>query len=565
MTRTSPFLGMLALETTGIALFFVNSIGLLEFSGLLIVAISMMILPPTTVLLKGDSSGIGSSGAFLLTIMPIALLNYVYSIRFGVPVGLGDTHVHMLQYTEILSGQSRIDFADTQGLSFNFVGLYVLYGFVEIAGNMGIHQMACIIPPLMNLGVVTLVYVIVRRVHSHRIALLSMLFFGLENQVLIFGQEMRTQTLGTLLIFCALAITVMMVKLNRNRMLHCKIALITLIFAIPIASFVSFILAIVIFVPLLVVPSIINQTVKWPNSVTIVDSKLVLLLITFFAFYLVYLSKGLEYIMPVVISLIEDMLAKTGNPTFSTGHAAYGVFVQLAAYGMWIVFGVAALLFLRRTIRNRDSAELSIAVSLSGILVFAVINSMIGVLSAGRVYAVAFILISTVISFTLIRIHDSTQMSKRKLLRTAIPCMVVLVFALSSVAKMPQYVVGETQPLRSEEPIDSVTWWSPDYPQYAVAAYVQETVYCVPISVQIIFPNYNMLHAITSNQLTVVDDVASDDDSGNGMETLANLIILHDKFNGGNYTFRETYLDSGAYSGLSSIYANGDYAIYLCC
>ena len=77
--------------------------------------------------------------------------------------------------------------------------------------------LATVIPPFLNLLILITVFLIVSKLVGYKIGLLSTLFYGWENQVLIFGQEFRTQTIGVLILFMLLYML-----FNQKKQIRCQ-------------------------------------------------------------------------------------------------------------------------------------------------------------------------------------------------------------------------------------------------------------------------------------------------------------------------------------------------------
>ena len=69
-----------------------------------------------------------------------------------------------------------------------------------------IVTLAGVIPPFLNILIILAVYLVVARLHEQRTGLLAAMLYGWENMVHVLGQELRTQTMGVLLLFIITAL-----------------------------------------------------------------------------------------------------------------------------------------------------------------------------------------------------------------------------------------------------------------------------------------------------------------------------------------------------------------------
>jgi hypothetical protein len=110
--------------------------------------------------------------------------------------------------------------------------------------------------------------------------------------------------------------------------------------------------------------------------------------------------------------------------------------------------------------------------------------------------------------------------------------------------KLPNYIIGETNPIRSETPIDFVTYWNSDILQYSVNEFISSYAPNQFLYIYVPIQNYLLLQQKRKNIV--------------GGEKLS---ILQDKFYGDNYTYRDQILKYQMFKNFDKIYSNKDYIV----
>jgi hypothetical protein len=126
--------------------------------------------------------------------------------------------------------------------------------------------------------------------------------------------------------------------------------------------------------------------------------------------------------------------------------------------------------------------------------------------------------------------------------------LILVVFITFSMGKFPAYVIGVTEPIRSAEPIDGIHYWNFNAPQYAVVDFLREE-----------------LDPSRAEILTIIMNYFSQLVFGNARGGLpgAPVTVLHDKFYGTAYTYREQFPDIGIFHAENKIYSSADYVIFI--
>jgi len=549
----------LSLTLVGVICFFINVKGLIIIPGLLLISILLMLTPVLLIALNWHSCELSRVQSLSLVILPIIFLNYTYYIKMGLPVGFQDVHNHIFQYTQLFGENGKILFFNAQGISYNFVGLYIIFRFLTQICHVNIITLSSLIPPLFNVIIIATIYVIVNRLHSHRVALIATVFYGWEGQVLVFGQEMRTQTIGTVLLFSLIASFLIFQKSTIKKSPYAAAALIIFLFSIVTISFVSIFYTSLLLCAMLLTVAILPALSKWPKEFIYVTWSLFGLFFIFFCCYLLYIGISFQNILLTIVELFNEM---TLQSRISYGPPLYGIFVKFVIRAFWLAFLVFAGFYAIDIFKKKDLIRATFFASFGILLLFGFIDAFIGPLSYTRVYIIAFILMATVVSFGFLKMLSCTKKSSIKYASKAFVCTMIILFAASSVAQIPNYVVGETSPIRSIEPIDSVPYWDTDLPQYATGIFLYSSAIDQSIHPHMLIRNYFFLQVCKTNRLVFKKSL---DFKGNFMPNKIRpdeLIVVHDKFNGQDYTYRELLPDLHSYHHFAKIYSNFDYLVY---
>lgn len=215
LKKISYYLLYLLIVLLGVLLFLFNAKNIVQIPGIFLVSILLMVLPALLDIFVYKKLNLIQT--LILVFIPITMLNYIYYIQMGAPVGFADPHNHILQFTQLFDDSGKIIFENAQRISFNFVGLYIVFKFLSLINGLNIVYLATVIHPFLNLLILITVFLIVSKLVGYKIGLLSTLFYGWENQVLIFGQEFRTQTIGVLILFMLLYML-----FNQKKQIRCQ-------------------------------------------------------------------------------------------------------------------------------------------------------------------------------------------------------------------------------------------------------------------------------------------------------------------------------------------------------
>ncbi len=332
--RTNPnhYLLSLLLTLVGTLLFLVNARGLSGLTGLLLISILLMVTPALFYIFS-EGHSLSSAQSLSLLLIPLFALQYIYYLQAGVPVGFTDPHRHIFTYWNLFTDSGKILFENVQSISLNFVGLYVLFRFLSLVSGSDIVTLAGVVPPFLNILIILAVYLVVARLHEQRTGLLAAMLYGWENMVHILGQEMRTQTMGVLILFI---ITALLLLLNNRTARSGVFGAVILLAGLVTTSFVCNFYALLVFsgaVVAVFIQFLCKREISWLVANTIAAG-LYMCFIVFYLCYLIYVSKGFEPLVAQFTRLILNAVGQAAAPE-------YGSIITLSIF--LVILGAAAL------------------------------------------------------------------------------------------------------------------------------------------------------------------------------------------------------------------------------
>jgi hypothetical protein len=289
ITLKNFYLLNLLIILLGVVAFISNSKYIINYPMLLFFSIILMIFPSLFIIFYCDCNKINRYFSLFIVLFPLIFIYYIYYLTQGIPVGMQDPHDHIYRTLTFLSESNKISFSNAQfnTASANFVGLYIIYDFLIKISQFSAVFLASIIPPFMNILLILIVYIIVNRLHSHKVALLAVILYGWEEIVIILGQEIRTQTLGTILLFSLLASLIINNKDGRN--FKFSIIIFLFIFGIIISSFTSIVFSFLILLSMFLTLNILKIFKKNVRNLQPKGIYLIFFLIIYIA-YLLYIG-----------------------------------------------------------------------------------------------------------------------------------------------------------------------------------------------------------------------------------------------------------------------------------
>jgi hypothetical protein len=342
-SRFSPnfYLGSLFITLIGTLLFLVNARGLSEIQGLLVISVLLMTAPLLFYIFY-EKCSLSRGQSLSLLLIPLFALQYIFYLQAGAPVGFTDPHHHIFICWNLFTDGGKILFENVQQISLNFVGLYVLFRLLSLASSLDIVTLAGIIPPFINILIITAVYLVVNRLHEHRTGLLAATLYGWENMVHILGQELRTQTMGVLILF---TVTALLLILNKKTARSSVFAAVILLAGLVTTSFVCNFYALLVFtgaVCAVFIWFLYKRDLDWLviNSLSIV---LYIAFLAFFAVYLLFVSKGFAPLLAQFSHMLFNALGQAMVPELG-GIITKSILLIFLGVAIVIGFGLLYLL-----------------------------------------------------------------------------------------------------------------------------------------------------------------------------------------------------------------------------
>lgn len=357
MCSPNYYLVSLFLTLMGTLLFLVNARGVSGIHGLLLISILLMVAP-TLFYIFCEKFSLTRRQSLTLLLIPLFALQYIYYLQAGVPVGFTDPHYHIFAYWRLFSGAGKILFENVQQISFNLVGLYILFRLLSLACNLDIVTLAAAIPPFLNILIIIAVYLVVNRLHEHRIGLLAAMLYGWENQVLVFGQEFRTQTMGVIILF---TITAFLLIINRKTVRSGLFTVVILLAGLVTISFVVNFYALLIFsgaVAVIFLLLFFKRNLNW-LFLNFYSVGLYFLFIILIVFYLMCISNGFDNLITQFYQIFLKTQTKSQDPFVSNIIHKSGL---LSLYGgASLIIFTCILAFLKRIFKWRTITSFCIS------------------------------------------------------------------------------------------------------------------------------------------------------------------------------------------------------------
>ena len=377
------------------------------------------------------------------------------------------------------------------------------------------------------------------------------MIYGWSYEVIVYGQEFRTQTIGVLLLFTiTLIILVSFYKKGPSSI----VALIILLMGITTSSFVVICNAVLLLGVFLITISIINKINE--EQIYSFTFGLFIIFIVFIFFYLLYIGTSLDNIAISVQKMFLDAFTKVESPALRTGNVIYGTFSKIMIRIFWLASLFSYIYYFINITRNKDKKITMFFMGYSILLAFFFLNNLIGPLSAGRILTIALLMISTVVAYSF---HWLSI--KKKLIITITSLAICII--LANAVKLPNYIAGEKTPLRPICQIDYFTYWHIDYGQYLASDYLLLVPSSKTIYTYSYINRYPLLINAHNNNLTLENSIDIEVDNLNYDNE--DYILLENKFNNVTFMGREKLPKLSVLNSFCNIYSNNDYLIYQAC
>jgi len=542
---------------SGTILLLANSKQLISLTFVLPLAVTLFSVPVILIQFTEKNHQNQKFRSLLFLFVPIILINFIYHIKIGLPVGFNDVHEHMYLYSHLFD-DGKILFSNAQFMSFNFVGLYTLSNFIDTICNIDIVWIASVIPAFINILVTFFVYLLANRIFSHKIAIITTLLFGWTNAVLLFGHEYRTQTLGTLFLFGTLLVMTIFYQ-KKNLQIPLKIILLIMVTAIVTAAFTSFFYALIIFTGILIASKLFSR--NWSILIT---STMVCLFCMLFLGYMMYIGNSFDTIVIAIFRLFEEFFTKEPSSIPSVGQLIYGNFVQWFTYFVWGIFIIGSIFYFKKILQGKmNILQTSIFFSFSGLFLFGFLNSIINTLNPARIYAVTTFIIALVIAYSIFKLLFSLKKQKYKTYFKILTLLFVMIYISVSLVKFPGYIIGETEPIRGQTEIDKYAYWHLDERDSSASSFMLATTNNKSIHFHMIIPYYMFKKIIDQNKISERNSIGSEGSILDYNIQGGDFIILEDNDQSRYYAGRGLLPSQTAYNMFDQLYTNGDYILYI--
>ena len=498
---------------------------------------------------------------YCILFIPLFIITGLYFFTWQTPVGFNDAHIHINQYNLIITKNEFLDFDFAQRTSFNYVGLYIITSNLENILNLDPVLISSFLPVIINSLLIVISFIIIRKISNEKIAIVTTLIFGLENQILIFGQEYRTQTLGVLFLLALLFILIKIGIKESKDYRGLYIISIFFLFGSAFSSFVSTVYMVIIIAFFIIFYFLISKILKDKiPSINRTFFSIFLLMIIIFYSYLAYFSGGFDEAMGAILEMIRESSKSAFIIAFEGGNI-YGILINIITNLIRLLFIITLPLVVFYGYKSKKPVLLAFIFTFSILFFFVLLDTAFGFLSVGRIYAVAFLLVAFMMSIFLITTSEQIQnIHKIRYFKFVLP-LFLFVIIVSSIFHIPQYLIGNTEPIRSFEEIDTVSYWNQDEWQYSAGTFIFDHYYYKNIAFHSIITNYYLRIGARQNEL----NLTTTSDPFNDINNMNNCyFILHDKFDSQDYYARETFPTVFSYLGpdVNQIFSNHDYIIF---
>lgn len=546
---------LVSIELTGLVVLSININNLIEVSGILPISVLLFISPVIFVSIYDESNKIKRYQSLILLFIPIIFINYIFYIKVGLPVGFQDVHDHIFQ-SENIFNLNHINFNNARVVSFNFVGLYLAHNSISSVCGVDMVLTAAVIPPFFNILCALFAYLFVNRIFSHKIAVIATIFYALENTVIHFGEEMRTQTMGTLMIFgIMLMITLIYSKNNTSK----AIIMTLFLAALSFTAFVPWFYTTIIFICIIGSCFIFKE-----KKNALVSLNAFFLLIIFFIGYIIYIGNSLESFLQVFVNLFQENFVEsvvTNSP--KVGQVIYGNFIKWFTYAFWGIYIISSIYFLKKIINKEvDMPQISFFGSFSFLFLFCYASSVFGELNPGRVYIVVLILIGSTVSYLFFRLIRLEIFSKYNQSIKIIISIFIILFVSTSLAKFPNGIIGDTSPIRGYTNIDDYEYWYVDDMDYVPAGFSSDHVFNKTLHLHMPINRHMYLDLFKQNKHLTKKDFDENVSLYEKIESNS-IIILENSEHGKKFAGRSLYKSEIMYNILfNKLYSNNDYQLY---
>lgn len=395
----------------------------------------------------------------------------ILSAANSVPTGYGDVWYY-IRSTQQFVNAGHVSFpTDQSGI---MVGIFILSTIFSEILNKSIFYVAKILPIFTFLITVSIYFAIAKYYLSQQYRLLGLLLFFMNWGIFRFSIEFRTLNLALPIL---LSVVLILVKVNDgdrfgSRFVATSVVLISGLTITDFSVHFFFYAIIISFLIAWVAPSMRDRILRGQLSKQVRSKKAaVAIFILVYSAVLVYIyvefvanrTPDIVFFAPylsdrILSSFMYDSSVVSSTQSQGLAGKTFGNTVFILRWvlrGLFLFFGVV---YLFQAINNRSVN--STWIFISGIVLgsLLIIGTVIGLpISPSRIFLFVAIPYSIVFAGGMETIQSISYFKYNN--NNILKCILVLVILLAvftSVVRFPQEIIGDTEPIRGEEPIDSV-------------------------------------------------------------------------------------------------------------
>lgn len=411
-----------------------------------------------------------------LLISFIFLNRYIFAFRFNYPIGT-DMPFHYMILRNILDANFHVNFNELNTVSNSHPLLYVLYLIIEIISGVGFDALIKYIPPSINMLRFLFYFLFISFVvknspykdkkNVHVITALSTLILGWNYHVFLFGFEFRTESLAVVFV-SAILYLIMKKHTIQNSSLLILFVLSTILTHIVSSTHLILILFLIVLATILITTN---------GKSDMVDAgRLMLLSSVFFFAFMLFQTKNINYLIPLLIDRLDVSYLQQYNPATDAGvvSAYYGMIPSIGEWGSRIFFICGIVLYSLRSIKSTKSTSgnflILSAVIYIGVLLFAMFTS---ILSAGRIFnylGITYAFFIAVVLFEISQFKIKNKEKYVKVIRYSIISIILLLYIFVLINKLPYWAIDPSN-THSRGGVDDFHYELYDFDKSAVAFY----------------------------------------------------------------------------------------------
>ncbi len=549
---------MVLLVLVGSILLVSNSLHIFSFIFIIPFSIFLLIVPSFAILKYLDNNQISLIHIFIL-LFPFVVIYNVFYLSNGLSTGFQDVQNHLYYYYKLFNIYGNINYEGVTQISYNYIGMYVYYYLLANVSGQTVNVLGSTIPSIIAVISLLVFFSLISKIHGNKIGFFSTIIFGWSFEVILFSHEFRTQTFGFLMILTFLLLTTISAKFEvKQKTLLLQILIV--LFTATVSFTISFYYIIMI-LTIIIYNIILKRRLNISNKNDILN-RILLLFFIITIFYLLYISKGFNNIVETIIYLVNTTI-RGGDISESNIDLFYsGSFVYIIMLLFKLILGFSILYYSYYYLYKQYNLNNSAIISLGSLVLLYVLDVIVNfTLSPTRILSVAMTFCSVSIIFTVLNLHYS----KKKLNRICGKLLSILIFIIivSSFIKLPTYVIGDTSPLRTDEPIDAVTYWTSNTNQIIAADFISNYCFDNRINLFVDIITYQLSNNVEINNITIINIYDSIDNINESNIQQNDLLLMQECYMGNSYPQRGENQIHSIYYNYSIIYSNDNYKIMM--